>query len=284
MTMAALDAGLHVLCEKPLAFNATQAKAMLEKAEAVGVKHMVFFTYRWSPAGRYLKQLIDSGYIGRCFHFRVSYIAGYGRRAQYWWKWDRQRGLGVLGDLGSHAIDLARWYVGDIVKVSACLGTFVERPGFEGQNLDPANDAAHLAVEFANGAQGIIEASAVAHITRGQEGHIRLYGQSGTLKVDESMMDMEREIRGARQDEKELQVLSVPRELWEGVSNKEQPLIAQVMETFLKQSIGDRQFIDAILEDQPVSPNFYDGLKVQEVIDAAIKSHEQGVWVAIDKQ
>ena len=94
---------------------------------------------------------------------------------------------------------------------------------------------------------------------------------------------MDGEIRGAQQDEKELQVLSVPEELWNGI-NREQPLIAQVMEAFCKQPIGNRQFIDAILDDQPVSPNFYDGLKVQEVIDAAIKSHEQGVWVAIDKQ
>ena len=177
MTMDALDAGLHVLCEKPMALNLAQAKEMYEKAESVGVKHMVFFTYRWSPAGRYIKQLVDSGYIGRCFHCRISYLAGYGRDARYWWKWDKQRGLGVLGDLGSHAIDLARWYIGDITKVCACLGTFVERPGYEDQTLDPANDAALLAVEFANGAKGILEASAVAHITRGQEKHIRLYGQ-----------------------------------------------------------------------------------------------------------
>jgi predicted dehydrogenase len=216
--------------------------------------------------------------VGRCFHCRISYLAGYGRNAQYWWKWDRRRGLGVLGDLGSHAIDLARWYVGDITKVSAHLGTFVERPGVVGQPLDPANDAAFLLVEFADGAQGIIEASAVAHITRGQEKHIRLYGQSGTLEVDETSMDSE--IRGARQDEKQSQVLPIPDELWEGV-DRTQPLIAQVMETFLKQPIADRQFIDAILDDLPVSPNFYDGLKAQEVIDAAIKSHEQGVWGTI---
>jgi len=278
MTMDALDAGLHVLCEKPLALSVAQAKEMYERAEAARVKHMVCFTYRWTPIGRYLKQLVDGGYIGRCFHCHISYLAGHGREAQYGWKWDRRRGLGALGDLGSHAIDLARWYVGDIARVSARLGTFVERPGIEGQALDPANDAAFLLVEFANGAQATIEASAVAHITRGQEKHIRLYGQSGTLEADESMMDGE--IRGARQGENQLQMLSVPEELWTGV-DRAQPAIMQVMEACLKQPIADRQFIDAILDDQPIAPSFYDGLKVQEVMDAAIRSHEGGAWVSL---
>lgn len=281
MTMKALDAGLHVLCEKPLAMNETQAKEMFVKAEDAGVKHMVCFTYRWSPVGRYVKNLVDSGYIGQCYHCRISYLAGYGRQAQYWWKWDRQRGLGALGDLGSHAIDLARWYVGDITNVIARLGVNVERLGFDGHKLDPANDTAQLAVEFENGAQGIIEASAVAHITRGQEKQIRLYGQSGTLELDASWA--EETITGARQHEEQSQILPVPDNLWEGV-DKTQGLTEKLMETFIKQPIADRQFIDAILEDQPVTPNFYDGYKTQQVIDAAIKSYEQGVVVRIDNQ
>jgi predicted dehydrogenase len=281
MTMDALDAGLHVLCEKPLAMNAAQARAMYEKAEAAGVKHMVCFTYRWSPTGRHLKQLVDGGYLGRCYHCQFSYLAGYGRNAQYGWKWDRGHGLGVLGDLGAHAIDLARWYVGDITRVSARLGTFVERPGPEGRAYDPANDVAVLAVEFANGALGTIEASAVAHITRFQEKHIRLCGQSGTLEADESLMDAE--ARGARQDEKQMQVLTVPEELYAGV-DRSQIAIGQIMEACTKQPIADRQWIDAILDDQPVSPSFYDGLKAQEVIDAAIQSDERGAWVSLDNK
>jgi predicted dehydrogenase len=279
MTMDALDAGLHVLCEKPFALNRTQAKEMYEKAQAAGVKHMVCFTYRWMPSYRYLKQLVDEGYVGRCFHCRFSYLGGYARAAQYRWKFDRRRGLGALGDLGSHMIDLARWYVGDIVRVSACLNAFVERPGPGGQTLDPANDAAFLAVEFESGALGVIEISTVAHTgDRGQEQQVRLYGQSGTLATDWSFI--EGEIRGVRQDEKQWQALSVPDELWDGV-DRAQPPIMQVSEAFLRQPIGDRLFIDAILQDRPVVPSFYDGLKAQEVIDAALQSHEQGRWVSL---
>jgi predicted dehydrogenase len=279
MTMDALDAGLHVLCEKPLALNRTQAKGMYEKAEAARVKHMVCFTYRWTPVYRYLKQLVDEGYVGRCFHCRFSYLAGYGRSAQYGWKFDRRRGLGALGDLGSHMIDLARWYVGDIVRVSACLNAFVERPGSAGQALDPANDAAFLAVEFENGAQGVIEISTVAHTgVRGQDQFVRLYGQSGTLEADGS--SIEEEIRWARQDEQQWQVLPVPEELWDGV-DRAHPRRMQVIETFFAQPIGDRLFIDAILQDRSALPSFSDGVKAQEVIDAALQSHEQGVWVSL---
>ena len=79
ITMAALDAGLHVLCEKPMAQHLTQAKAMLDKAQAMGVKHMVCFTYRWNPVHRYLKQLLDEGYIGRCYQINIRFLGDFGR-------------------------------------------------------------------------------------------------------------------------------------------------------------------------------------------------------------
>jgi predicted dehydrogenase len=279
MTMAALDAGLHVLCEKPMALELWQAKEMYEKAAAAGVQHMICFTYRWTPIYRCLKQLLEEGYIGRCYHCRLSYLAGYGRAGQHGWKFDRRRGLGALGDLGSHMIDLARWFVSNVVRVSACMNAFVERPGQEAEALDPANDAVLLAVEFESGAQGMIEISAVAHVgARSQEQHIRLYGSAGTLEADSSTQ--EGEIRGIRHDEERFEVLSIPDALW-GEVNRSQPLMMQVLEAFVKQPIGDRLFIDAILEDRPVAPSFYDGLKAQEVIDGAIRSHERGEWVLL---
>jgi predicted dehydrogenase len=283
ITMNALEAGLHVLCEKPLALNAGQAKAMYEKAEAVGVKHMVLFTYRWLPQSQYLRHLIDEGYIGHCFHCQLSYICDYGRDGEYNWRFDRQRSHGILGDLGSHMIDLARWYVGDIAKVSAHLATFVERSGPDDQPLDPANDAALLAIEFVNGAQGTIQVSAVAHIgDRGGEQYLTLYGEAGTLHADVLFGGVESGavIRGTRQDEDQFQTLPIPDKLW-GDVDRSGFVWAQVPRLFVKQAIGSRQFIDAILEDKPVSPNFYDGFKAQEVVDAAIESHRSGCWVSL---
>jgi predicted dehydrogenase len=280
MTMDALDAGLHILCEKPLAHNAEQARAMYEKAETVGVKHMTFFTHRWLPHHRYMKELVDRGYVGRCFHCHIRYLGGYARKARYLWRFDRRRANGALGDLGSHLIDLARWYVGDIARVSAHLSTYVERPGPEGQPFDSANDAVMLILQFKNGAQGTIQVSAVAHVgDRGQEQHIVLHGQDGTLEMDYTRRGAE--VRGARHDYEQFETLTVPDRLW-GDVDRTSSFSSQNIESFQKESVGGRLFIDAIYKDQPVAPSFYDGLRAQEVIDAAIESHRSGSWISFE--
>jgi len=217
--------------------------------------------------------------FGRCFHCHIRYEGGYGRDATYGWRFDAARGNGILGDLGSHAIDLARWLVGDIVRVSAHLSCYVDRSGLEGGILDPANDAAALTVEFANGAQGTIHVSAVAHIgDRDQEQQVILHGAGGTLEVDATFSATE--VRGARSGEECVGVLAIPDAL-RGDVDQTSPAISQALEQLGKESLGDRAFIDAIVAARPASPSFYDALKVQEVIDAALESHRTGRWVAL---
>ena len=188
MTMAALDAGLHVLCEKPLALTVAQAGEMAEKANSTGLKNMIFCTNRWRPHCRYLKELLDQEFIGHPYHIYLSFLGGYGREPVYKWRFDTNRANGILGDLGSHLIDLARWYMGDIVKVSALLGSFVKRLDPNGEEHNPANDSAMLLLEFENGVHGIIQTSAVAYTAnRFNEHHIRVHGSEGTLEVDHTM-------------------------------------------------------------------------------------------------
>jgi predicted dehydrogenase len=283
MTMDALDAGLHVLCEKPLGMNGTQARAMAEKAAAAKVKHMVFFTFRWLPHTRALFELIQDGFVGRFYHCHISYVHGGGRDGMYRWRLDAARSNGILGDLGSHLIDLARWYNGEIGRVSGQLATYVSRPGADGREPMPANDAATLQVEFGDGAQGTIHVSAVAHVgERGLQQRIVLYGEAGTLEADFAFGNFGsgREamaIRGLRAGETTFQELPIPAHIWGDVDP------AQPMDVFNKQSVGDRYFIDCILEDRPCSPDFEDGLRVQEVIDAAIESHQTGRWVTVNR-
>ncbi|MCA9920681.1 MAG: Gfo/Idh/MocA family oxidoreductase, partial [Anaerolineales bacterium] len=117
MTMAALDAGLHVLCEKPLARNASHAKSMYERADVQGLRHMTYFTYRWLPHYRYLRDLVAQGVVGRLYHAHFSCMAGNGRNPAYSWRFDPQRASGALGDYGSHLIDLAHYPAGDIAPV-----------------------------------------------------------------------------------------------------------------------------------------------------------------------
>ena len=280
MTMDALAAGLHVLCEKPLALSAEQARAMTDKAQAMGVKHMTFFAWRFEVYHRYLHQLVGEGYIGRPYICQFRQVGGYGRDGLYAWRFDRQHGNGILGDLGSHMIDMAHWLVGDITRVSAHLATSVERMGADGQPLStPANDSALLTVEFANGACGAIVVSAMAQMAEREQFHeVSLYGEAGTLELNTSSGEVQ--MRGVREGQTEFEALTVPDEFRMGV-DLSLPLWNRLSVAMQTQSLGDRQFVDAILNDQPATPDFEDGLRVQAVIDAALESHRSGCWVAV---
>ncbi|HEX8771345.1 MAG TPA: Gfo/Idh/MocA family oxidoreductase, partial [Acidimicrobiales bacterium] len=274
MTMDALDAGLHVLCEKPLATTAAQARAMYERAETAGVKHMSFFALRTSLHHRYMHQLIEQGYLGTPYAAHLHLTHGFFRSDAYQWRFDQQRGTGALGDLGCYVIDLARWFVGDIARVSAHLSSLVERPHPDGQPYVPANDAASLVVAFANGAQGTIAASVVAHqAERGQLNSVVLYGSAGTLELQHTFRGSS--LQGARAEEQQIGPLAIPAELWEGVDP------ATPTDVTTGHSVGDRAFIDAIVQDRPITPSFYDGWKVQQVIEAAFTAHDQGCAVTI---
>jgi predicted dehydrogenase len=185
MTMDALDAGLHVICEKPLALNATQARAMYEKAEAQRVRHMTFFTWRWMPHYRYMRELLDQGTIGQIYDCQFTFLMGFGRNHQYQWRYDRKRANGVVGDFGAHMFDLAHYLVGDISRVSAHLATHVQHEGLNDQTLDPANDSAMALIEFVNGVQGMVQLSTIARLhDPGLEQQITLHGDSGSLIAD----------------------------------------------------------------------------------------------------
>jgi predicted dehydrogenase len=176
-------------------------------------------------------------------------------------------------------IDLARWLVGDITRVSAHLGDFVDRPGADGGIIDPANDSAFMLIEFANGMHGTIHASVVAHLAdRFMQQQVKLYGEAGTLEIDYQYGGPEAGamIHVARNGDQQFQTLDAPAIYWGDVSRSDP------WEVFTKQSAGCRAFIDAILEDHPVTPNFYDGYKAQRVIEAAMNSHRLAKWISVE--
>ena len=278
MVMAALDAGLHVICEKPVALNADHARQMLDKAEAAGVKHMVYHTFRWLPTHRYIKQLVEDGYTGQLHHGLLRFIAGFGRSSNYSWHFDGKRANGILGDSGSHFIDLARWFMGEITGVSAVLTNDYERQTDEGQPVTPNNDAALLNLTFASGASASIQVSAVAHVAeRWMEQEVMLHGRDGTLETQLFLAKPQYTVCGVTSQEDTFSELSIPQSLMAGVSD-ENPLAGM----FLEQPIGARLFVDCVLDDQMPEPTLYDGYKTQQVIDAAIESHNTGQRVAIE--
>ena len=279
MTMAAIDQGVHVLCEKPLALAAPQAWEMYQNAQKKEVKHMTYFTYRWMPFFQYARDLIKEDYIGHCYHCEFRMLMGFGRSQQYRWRFDKNRCNGVLGDLGSHMIDMARWLIGEITSVSANLAVSVKRSGIGGVPINPANDSALLLIRFANGAHGTIVVSNVAHVAdRGGYQQIRLYGESGTIKINSiySGSEAQRVIQGARDQDEQFQNMKIPDKYWGDADPSD------VKEIFTNNSVGTRLFIDAILGGCPIEPNFYEGFKAQQVVDAALESHETGCALRID--
>ncbi|MEM7134821.1 MAG: Gfo/Idh/MocA family oxidoreductase [Chloroflexota bacterium] len=283
ITMAGLDAGLHVLCEKPLALNASHAQEMFEKARAKGVKHMVFLTWRWMPHHRYLQHLVANGYIGRCYQAFFRQWSPYGLEEEYGWRFDLDRSNGIVSDLGTHMIDMARWCLnkhnGEILRVNAHTAIHKsDRIGPDGEVLQhPANDAAHINLEFANGAQGIIQVSSVAYMGAPWVAEqITLSGSEGMLETHLSLggEDEGMWIKGVRRGETLLKKLTIPEEFLDGV-NPTDPF-----DVLVKSPVGPRHFVDAILNDLPVSPSFYDGFQVQKVVDAAIASATSGRWVS----
>lgn len=281
MTLAAVEAGLHVVCEKPLALNARDAREMAEKADAAGVKHMTFFTLRWFQHTQFVKELVDAGTVGNTSHCQISYVHGNAREPHYRWRLDGERANGILGDLGSHLIDLARWFNGEIVRVAAHLGNYVQRFHEDGRPVVPANDAALLIMEFANGSQGMIHTSSVAYTgERGLEQHIILYGEKGTIEADLCFANFggagaQMAVRAASAPDGHFEELAIPDHIWGNVPRD------QNTEVFNLMPAGDRYFIDCIVQNRPVTPSLWDGVAVQEVMDAAITSQRTGQWVNV---
>jgi predicted dehydrogenase len=279
MVMAALERGLHVMCEKPLALNATQAAEMLQAAEKARVKHMVFFTNRWRPYLRYYRRLLTEGTVGRCLYFRFRFLKPVNLKADrgYRWRDDGKRGHGVLGDLGSHMIDLCRHCVDEIRSVSASLAVHVPSIG-PGHPTQPANDSALLMVETRQGSQGILHASHVAAISDAGL-YLTVHGERGVLELTLAYTATGERISLVRPGEPPCE-MPLPEDLASEFA-ADKPYIPQLLQLFAEQPVGDRQFIDAILGAARAEPSFYDGYKVMQVIDAAVESAETGRRIAI---
>jgi predicted dehydrogenase len=175
-TIAAAEAGKHVICEKPLGRDAAESYETWRRVAAAGVKHMCAFNYRFVPAVRLARKLIEAGEIGEIHHFRGAYLQDWGAAEIDAWRFDKAAaGSGALGDLGAHVVDLARYLVGEITTVSALTTAF-----WPGREVD---DAVESAVAFANGAVGTIEASRFA---TGRKNGFRweINGSKGSLAFD----------------------------------------------------------------------------------------------------
>jgi predicted dehydrogenase len=270
MTLAALDAGLHVLCEKPLARTAAEAHEMWRRAEGAGVVHMTMFTLRWLPVHRFVAEQVAAGRIGEPRAFAFRFVHSLGVRGELGWRGDPARADGVVADLGAHIFDLVHWWLGPITRVCAELRSF-GKPTPTG--AVPANDSASLLMQLASGAHGTVHLSSIAHADeRTPTQEFTLFGSEGTLEARLARAD--HEVRLVTGDTA-WQVVPVPDRLFGGAP-REQPTAV-----FTTGSAGPRAWVAAIREGRPVSPDFQDGWRAQRVIDAALASARTGGWAAV---
>jgi predicted dehydrogenase len=301
IAIAALDAGKHVLCEKPLANTVDEARAMVaaaERAAGRGVRSMVGYSYRRVPAVALARRLVEQGRIGEIRHVRAQYLQDWIVDPEFPLVWRLQRsaaGSGALGDIGAHIVDMAQYLVGDLLTgVSALTETFVrERPlvsassglaasGSTEKGAVDVDDAALFFGRFAGGAVASFEATRFA-TGRKNALRIELNGSRGSLAFDQERMnelefydgDEDPDVAGFRRI-----LVTEPTHPYAGAwwppghgLGYEHSFTHQVVD--LVRDIGEGR--------DPV-PSFADGLRVQLVLEAVERSAEAGSWQKVAEE
>lgn len=283
ITMKAFERGLHVLCEKPIAMTYAQAREMANTASAKNLKTLVPFTYSFMPTARYLKELISGGYLGAPYHLNMRYYTGFAREGDYRWRFDKSiAGSGVIGDLGTHFLYIAEWLYGEISALTCRLGFSVARPPLDphGQPYEVTDDSCMLTLEFANGAYGMLHCTALCYEDTpfGQTHHMEFHGSHGTL-YSFTDWDKTQQVKGARVGEGVPRELPIPEHIW-GAARRD-TVHNTYRDMFRSEDFMIRGFINGILNDTALSPNFQHGARIQGLVSAALQSHESGCRVEV---
>jgi predicted dehydrogenase len=296
IAIAAAKAGKHIICEKPLARTAEESKRMLDAVREAGVKHMVAFNYRRTPAIALARKYIEEGSIGKILNFRGTYLQDWSADPNSPLSWRFRKtvaGSGALGDIATHVIDMARYLVGDIAQVMATTHTWIKERPVQSGGLDKlgavkasgdvrkeavdVDDEVSTLLRFDNGAVGSIEATRNAW---GRNNFItfEIHGEAGSIcfnyeRRDELQVcfsDDPGDRRGFRT------VYTGPAHpygdaLW--------PIPALGIGYTETKIIEAHDFISSIVNDTEVSPNFYDGYRISVISDAIIESANTDKWV-----
>ncbi len=288
----AIEAAKHgkaVLCEKPLSMDAAEGERMCEAVEKAGVMNTVWYNYRRIPAVTFAKQLIDSGRLGRVFHYRAEFLQDWTINADLpqggaaLWRLDaKAAGSGVTGDLLAHCIDTAIWLNGSVTDVTAMTETFVkERKHQLTGKVEPVgiDDACSFLCHFQNGSLGLFES------TRYARGHKALY----TFEINGENMSLKWDLH----DLHRLQVFDYkdagPERGWKSVhvTDGDHPymnkwwvpgLAIGYEHSFIHQ-VAD--FLECYAQKKPCHPTFRDALETQKVCDAVLKSAKSHQWATV---
>jgi predicted dehydrogenase len=291
VAIAALEAGKHVLCEKPLANTLAEAEAMVaaaERAAGHGVRAMTGFNYRRVPALALARQLVAEGRIGEIRHVRASYLQDWlvDPASPLTWRLQRERaGSGALGDLGAHIVDLAQYLTGELVAgVSAATATFVpERPLEAGGGSGPVtvDDAAVFTARLASGALATFEATRFATGRKNQL-RIELNGDRGSLAFDlERLNELQFCDRADERATAGFRTILVTEPGHPYLSAWWPPGHVLGWEHTFTHEVRD--LVTAIAAGTDPAPSFRDGLQVQRVLAAVEQSATRAsAWTPVD--
>jgi predicted dehydrogenase len=287
ISIAAAQAGKHVICEKPLGNSLAEARSMVQAVERAGVHNMVLFNYRRVPAVSLAKRFIDEGRLGRIFHYRARYLQDWIVDPQFprVWRLDKEiAGSGTLGDLGAHITDLAHYLVGPVDRVVAMTETLIRtRPLPDDPKKSAPVTVDDTAIYFGN----IGEVTASFEVTRLAPGRknflaFEVNGSKGSLRFN-----LERLNELAFYD----RTLKDDTQGWNNimVTDASQPYIAHWWpaghiigyEHPFVHAIAD--FLQAIEKGASVHPDFVDGAMVDAVLDAVQRSAASGQWANVEK-
>jgi predicted dehydrogenase len=273
---AAIAAGKHVLCEKPLALKYADASAMADAAEKAGVRHMTAFTYRFVPAMRYLSHLVKRGDLGQPYHYRSCRLQDWGTRNLGWRQVKKFAGTGELGDMLSHRIDFAHLLVGPMKRLVA--NTKRVHPVRQGAPSD-LDDWVAILADFASGATGVLESSKLASGRNESWRSLDYVEVNGSERSFVFITGEWDRLQTGKAGGPGLEPLVVPEEFHRWPGSPRDPRQGDPLVTFRYDQAWE--FVDAIRSQRPCTPSFHDGARAQGVTDAAVKSAETRQWVEI---
>ncbi|WP_066195517.1 Gfo/Idh/MocA family protein [Gracilibacillus timonensis] len=297
IALAAIEAGKHLIIEKPLSMNAADAKRMYQATKKSGVKHMICHNYRFAPAIQFAKQLIDQGKIGRVFHYRANYLQDFIIDPDFPLVWRLKKdiaGSGALGDLGAHSLDLARFLNGEISELTSTMETFIkERPlgdmtgGLSAKGSSDqmgevtVDDAVAVIARFENGALGTFEATRLANGNRNKN-KFEINGDKGSIRWDmEDMNNLELYLHDDEAGEQGFRLINCTEEVhpYAGAYWPAGHIIGYE-HTFINLM---HEFLQGIAEDYQPKPDFEDGLRNQLLLEAIEQSAEERAWVKVER-
>jgi len=274
---AAIGTGKHVLCEKPLALNYADAKAMAEAADSAGVRHMTAFTYRFVPSMRYLAHLIRRGDLGQPYHYRSCRLQDWGSRNLGWRQVKKLAGTGELGDMLSHRIDFAHLLIGPMRRVVANTRNLTPMRGGQPNDTD---DWVAILAEFKNEASGVLESSKLAS-GRNESwrslDYVEINGSERSFVFTTSSWNT---LQTGKVGGAGLETIEIPREFWKVPGSPRDETQGDPLVTFRYDQAWE--FIDAIRSERACSPNFHDGARAQQVMDTAVRSAETRAWAELE--